>query len=251
MPEEIVQPEKVKVEKEFKRPDYLDPVDKKGYTKAERSGHAFGLSDRQTAYLHEYLVDFSPSRAGRALGLTKGKWQSWLKLPQFVEAIDAYLEKRRRENEDLVRKTLSELMAVMTSDIRDFVTWHANNKIHIIPSKFLKNSKAIKGIHKTKTGIRLVLHDKVRGIELMMQGLGMMKKAKDEKLMQPGEKDNALETSLLEALTRAHEERKVLPQITGGAMAPNLSEPDAGMTDGEDDKDEAEAEEGPSAGNTD
>lgn len=250
MPEEIIQPEKVKVEKEFKRPDYLDPVDKKGYTKAERSGHAFGLSDRQTAYLHEYLVDFSPSRAGRALGLTKGKWQSWLKLPQFVEAIDAYLEKRRRENEDLVRKTLSELMAVMTSDIRDFVTWHANNKIKIIPSKFLKNSKAIKGIHKTRTGIKLTLHDKVRGIELMMQGLGMMKKAKEEKIMQPGEKDESLETSLLEALTKAHEERKALPQMTGGSIEIPSRAQDPEETEAED-KDEAEAEEGPSAGDTD
>jgi len=201
--------------------DYRDPKDAEGMTKGERKEAAkrpWGLTDRQSSFLNEYLVDFNCNRAARLLGIPIETAKMWMKRTDINNAIDAQLEKRRKENEDLVRMTLEELKTVMCSDIRDFVKWNSRNVVLLVSSKDLKNSKAIKGIEKTKHGVRLTLHDKVRAIEHMMQGLGMMRKPKEELLPQPGDKGSELEMSLLEALTRAHEDRKALPATTGGTV---------------------------------
>lgn len=184
----------------------------KGYNIAENPCE---LTDRQLSFVIEYIVDFNAARSARVLNIDINTVKKWLREdPKVHNAISAYLEKRRAENEELVKKTLEELLAVMTSDIRDFVKWTGGNKISLLASKDLKNSKAIKGIEKTKTGVKLILHDKVKAIDLMMQGLGMMKRPIDPEKKTDRE-EGQLQESLFETLQRAHEERRILPQTQG------------------------------------
>jgi len=183
-----------------------------GYNIAD---NAFGLTDRKLSFVVEYIIDFNAARAARVLNIEINTVKKWMREdPNIHKAVSAYLEKRRLENEELVKKTLEELLSVMTSDIRDFVKWTDGNKINLLASKELKNSKAVKGIEKTKTGVKLILHDKVKAIDLMMQGLGMMKRPIDPDKKTDRE-DGQLQESLFEALHRAHEERRVLPQMKG------------------------------------
>ena len=180
----------------------------------------FKLSDSQMAFLGEYLVDFNARRAARVAGVNEHQAWNWVKESKaFQSAIDAYLEKRRRENEDLVRDTLVELKAVMCSDIREFVTFDTDT-VTLKRSEDLKCSKAIKSVKQTKDGVQITLHDKVRGIELMMTGLGMMKKPGSEASLEAPGSDAKDESGvdLLEALNRAHEERKALPGLVGGMV---------------------------------
>jgi hypothetical protein len=185
-----------------------------------RRENEFGIYDKQKQFLQEYLVDFNPRRACRITGTSYSTARKWMGMENFQKAIDAHLERRRQENEALVKTTLEELKSVMCSDIRDFVKWTKGNRITLTASKDLKSSKAIKGIEKTKAGVKLILHDKVEGIRLMMQGLGMVRRARSAIDVDPGEgnPEEGAGTSLLEALHRAHEERKALPLLTDGMI---------------------------------
>lgn len=189
---------------------------KKGFSR----DNPYGLSDRQMAFLNEYLVDFNAARASRLLGFDLHSCAEWVKYDKsFQKALDAYLEKIRRENIDLKLITLEELKAVMCSDIVDYATWE-NGVLMVKDSKSIKNTKAIKSIEQGKYGVKIVLHDKVRGIELMMTGLGMVKRpVEDKPIDPPAPEDEGKGVNLLEALNRAHAERKSLPGMSGGMIA--------------------------------
>lgn len=186
----------------------------------------FKINDKQMAFLNEYLVDYNVRRAARVLGMNERECWSWKESKNFQMTLDAYFEQLRRERKVLVDATLEELKTVMTSDIKDFVEW-GENGIKIKNSADIKNSKAIKSIKETQNGLQITLHDKVKGIELMMAGLGMLKRPSEDKPMDAEvPQDENAGGKLLEALEKAHAERRNAPKITDGLVRVEQSKED-------------------------
>ena len=177
------------------------------------------ISNHQQVFVDEYCVDFNAARAGRKLDVHYKTVKIWMNDINVQRYIDIVLEKRRLENEVLVKATLEELTGIMVSDIKDIVGW-SDGVLTLRNIEDIKNTKVIKSIENTRNGIKVTLHDKVRAIELMMQGLGMIRKAKaieDDDKKAPQDTESTAE-SLLAALTRANEERLSLPKLTGGLV---------------------------------
>lgn len=180
----------------------------------------YDLSDRQRLYLNEYLSCFSAQKAARKARVPYATARKWMGQPRMNHAIDIYLEKRRLENEDLVKRTLEQLQSVMCSDIREYAEWNGK-KVNLFDSKKLKDTKCIKVIEKTARGVRVVLHDKVEAIRLMMMGLGMIKNQHNKHETEEDKNEDIGNNgiTLIEALRLAHEQRRNMLKLTDGHIS--------------------------------
>lgn len=190
-----------------------------------------GLTDPQIVFINEYVVDQNMVRAAAMTNNHITTCARWLKQPNVQAAISSHFAVRRKANEALVKETLSQLLSVMKSDIRNVCDWenvetcdpesgeiYPQFKLKIKDLKDITDTRMIKSIEMTKNGPKIVMHDKTKAIELMMSGLGMLKKpeeAKETEIKLPSEGETS-KVSLLEALQKAHEERKRLPSVTNG-----------------------------------
>jgi len=178
------------------------------------------LTDVQRTFIREYLVNLSLTRTARMLNIPLNRVKQWVKQKQFQVALYSVVVRRHQETEELTEFTIENLKGLVKSDISNYIEWEnitdvvdgkevRRTYVRLVPLAELKkkgvDTRPIKYIKQTRYGIEIGLHDKPASVQLMMQGLGLLKKPM---LQQDPEIDEATEKGLLEALQEAQEKRQ-------------------------------------------
>lgn len=143
---------------------------------------ARGLTDKQKAFVAEYLVDLNATqaavRAGYSAKTAYSTGQENLKKPEIQDAIQqaqCHREKRTLVTQDRV---VAELAKIAFGDARDVMRWGPGGVV-LVPSDILTDDQAASVAEvsesTTKDGgsIKLKRHDKVKALELLGRHLGM------------------------------------------------------------------------------
>lgn len=208
---------------EIERPapeNNAEALDAKTIKHADALSENLDLSDVQRTFIREYLVNLSLTRTARMLNIPIERVKVWVKQKQFQVALYSVVVRRHQQTEELTEFTIDNLKGLVQSDISNFVEWEnvtvtvngvttTSTRISLVPLEELKkkgiDTRAIKFIKQTRFGTEIGLHDKPQAIQLMMQGLGLLKKPM---LQQDPEIDEVTEKGLLEALQEAQEKRQ-------------------------------------------
>lgn len=143
------------------------------------------ITDKQRAFVDEYLIDLNATRAYKTVYKSCKKDETarvnGSRLLTNANVM-AYLAQRQR---DLQRRTevtqdkvVQELAAIAFADIVDYVQVKDYNGlpiVEIVPTAEISADKraAIAGIKQGNNGIEIKLHDKVKTLELLGRHLGI------------------------------------------------------------------------------
>lgn len=152
---------------------------------------ADGLTDRQRAFIREYLVDLNAGaaaiRAGYASKTARDTGAKVLGHPVVAKAIKKAMDERAKRTEITADMVLRELAKVGFSDLRDVATW-TEDGVEFKPSADLdddaaKTIKSVKSKRRTTTDkegnisetveLEITREDKVAALEKIGRHLGM------------------------------------------------------------------------------
>ena len=155
------------------------------------------LTDKQRAFVAEYLVDLNGTQAAIRAGYserTANEQAARLLTNVSVAAAVAEAQAKRAERTELTQdRVLEELKRIAFGDLRDAVVWGPSG-IELVDSAALTDAQAaaISEIGETVTkeggSTRIKRHDKVKALELIMRHMGML----NDKLKLSGELDLAV-----------------------------------------------------------
>ncbi len=147
------------------------------------------LTDRQAAFVREYLVDMIATKAAIRAGYSpeSARTEGWRLLNNADVA--AVIDKTRRERGDRLDvradDVVKELSRIAFGDITKVVSWNDTTGLTYVPSEDLDNEttpsiaevsdKTTESKSGTKREQRVKLHDKTRALELLGKHLGMFK----------------------------------------------------------------------------
>ena len=136
------------------------------------------LTDKQTAFVREYLVDLNATQAAIRAGYSErtasrigpqllGK--NWVR-----EAIEKAQAKRARRVEITADRVVAELAKIAFSDPRDLMEWGPDGVV-LRPSAELSDDQAasVAEVAENNAGLRLKKHDKVKALELLGRHIGI------------------------------------------------------------------------------
>lgn len=136
------------------------------------------LTDKQTAFVREYLLDLNATQAAIRAGYSErtasrigpqllGK--TWVR-----EAIEKAQAKRARRVEITADRVVAELAKIAFSDPRDLMEWGPDGVV-LRPSVELSDDQAasVAEVAENNAGLRLKKHDKVKALELLGKHLGI------------------------------------------------------------------------------
>jgi phage terminase small subunit len=154
------------------------------------------LSDKQSAFVREYLVDLNATRAAIRAGYSeataKQQGSRLLTNADVQAAVQEALESRADRTGITQDRIVAELAAIAFADLTDFATW-SEDSVSLIESadldpdkvKALKEIVATTTTFETENGtsqtIRMNVkqHDKLKALELLGRHLGMFKRDVD------------------------------------------------------------------------
>ena len=155
------------------------------------------LTDKQRAFVAEYLVDLNATqaaiRAGYSAKTAGAIGDENLRKPAIAKAVELEQAKRAERTELTQGRVLEELKRIAFGDLRDAVVWGPSG-IELVDSAALTDAQAaaISEIGETVTkeggSTRIKRHDKVKALELIMRHMGML----NDKLKLSGELDLAV-----------------------------------------------------------
>ena len=163
------------------------------------------ITDKQRAFVDEYLIDLNATRAYKAVykSCKKDETARVNGSRLLTNAnVAAYLAQRQRDiqrrTEVTQDKVVQELAAIAFADIADYVQVKAYDDspiVEIIPTGEIPRDKraAIASIKQGNNGIEVKLHNKLDALDKLGRHLGMFKDKADE------EQDGQME-ALLEAV---------------------------------------------------
>lgn len=137
-----------------------------------------GLTIKNRRFIREYLVDFNGAEAARRAGYapTYAGIVAWQLLgrPAVKKQLLKVKNRLLEESEVSAKNVIKELARIAFSDVGDLVEWDTEN-ISLIPKELLaeQHRRCIKSIASTQKGTKIVLHDKVKAIEVLMKYLGI------------------------------------------------------------------------------
>ena len=140
------------------------------------------LTDKQKAFVAEYLVDLNATaaatRAGYAPKSARKVGSNLLTLPHVQAAIEEALTERRERVEVTQDQVVAELARIAFGNPRDVMGWGPGG-VDLRPSSELTPDQAAMVAEVSETtsqnggSLRLKVHDKVRALELLGKHLGM------------------------------------------------------------------------------
>lgn len=136
------------------------------------------LTDKQKAFVNEYLIDLNATQAAIRAGYSKknaDKIGSQLLGKSRVSAeINKAMAKREKRTEITQDRVLKELATIGFFQITDFMKVDKGQLVIKDTSDVdLENIPAISGIKATQFGLDVRFHDKVKALELIGEHLGM------------------------------------------------------------------------------
>jgi hypothetical protein len=189
--------------------NHPESLNEDSITDADVIAYDSALTPIQRTFIREYLVNLSLTKTARMLNIPTARVQEWVKLKHFQVSLYSVVVRRHQQTEELTEFTIDNLKGLISSDICDYVTWDAQGNLSVVPLEELRrkgiSTKTIKFIRQTRYGLEISLHDKVGAVQLMMQGLGLMKKPTRDR---DPELDEETEQGLLEALQEAQLRRQ-------------------------------------------
>lgn len=160
------------------------------------------ITDKQRAFVDEYLIDLNATRAYKAVykSCKKDETARVNGSRLLTNAnVAAYLSERQRELQQRTEitqdKVVRELAAIAFSDIADYVRVQDHgglSMVEITPTSEIPESKraAIASIKQGNNGIEVKLHNKLDALDKLGRHLGMFKDKADEE--QDGQLDKLL-----------------------------------------------------------
>lgn len=136
------------------------------------------LTDKQKAFVNEYLVDLNATQAAIRAGYSKNGANRQASLLLSNIDIQAELQKKMKAREKRTEITqdrvLKELATIGFFQITDFMKVDKGQLVIKDTSDVdLENIPAISGIKATQFGLDVRFHDKVKALELIGEHLGM------------------------------------------------------------------------------
>lgn len=136
------------------------------------------LTDKQTAFVREYLVDLNATQAAIRAGYSErtaySVGQRLLKNVEIQRAVAAAQAKRARRVEITADRVVAELAKIAFSDPRDLMEWGPDGVV-LRPSAELSDDQAasVAEVAENNAGLRLKKHDKVKALELLGRHIGI------------------------------------------------------------------------------
>ncbi len=142
-----------------------------------------GLTNKQKAFVREYLVDLNGTQAALRAGYKKESAPvvgcENLKKPNIQQAIQEEMSKREERTRVTQDKVVRELAKLAFSNMRSFVDW-GPDEVRLKDSEQISNDDAacVQEVSQTETNsgsktIKFKLHDKKAALELLGRHLGM------------------------------------------------------------------------------
>lgn len=160
------------------------------------------VTDKQRAFVDEYLIDLNATRAYKAVykSCKKDETARVNSSRLLTNAnVAAYLSERQRELQQRTEitqdKVVRELAAIAFADIADYVRVQDHgglSMVEITPTSEIPESKraAIASIKQGNNGIEVKLHNKLDALDKLGRHLGMFKDRQEE---QDGQMEALLE----------------------------------------------------------
>lgn len=150
------------------------------------------LTDKQAAFVREYLVDLNAAAAARRAGYSEKTARRMghenLTKPDIAAAIQAAMDERAQRTEITADRVLQELARIGFADIRDLFEWD-EERAAFIPSRDLTEDEAAaisevqsetttytetdKDYTETKIKLKLKTYDKLSALEKIGKHLGL------------------------------------------------------------------------------
>lgn len=136
------------------------------------------LTDKQKAFVNEYLIDLNSTQAAIRAGYSKKNadkiGSQLLGKTRVSEEIRKAMAKREKRTEITQDRVLKELAIIGFAKVTDYVSVQ-NGSVLIRNTDDIDEEKlsAIAGIKKNQFGIEVKFHDKVKSLELIGEHLGM------------------------------------------------------------------------------
>ncbi|WP_415993029.1 terminase small subunit [Desulfovibrio piger] len=136
------------------------------------------LTDKQAAFVREYLVDLNATQAAIRAGYSErtaySVGQRLLKNVEIQRAVAAAQAKRARRVEITADRVVAELAKIAFSDPRDLMEWGPDGVV-LRPSAELSDDQAasVAEVAENNAGLRLKKHDKVKALELLGRHIGI------------------------------------------------------------------------------
>jgi phage terminase small subunit len=151
------------------------------------------LTDFEDHFCLQYVIDFNGARAARDAGSTAERPDQaayeLLRRPEVRKRIEELITARRERLFLSQDRPVIEAALLAFSDLRDVASWDENG-VQLIPSHKLEPHlsrmiKSVKHVRKvgatTENTVEIVLHDKIKALELLGRHLGMFRDEDPEK----------------------------------------------------------------------
>lgn len=142
------------------------------------------LTDKQAAFVAEYLVDLNATQAAIRAGYSERTayriGAELLQKTSVAEAIAAAQAKRAQRVEITADRVVSELAKIAFADPRDLMEWGPDGvKLKASADLTEEQAASVAEVSETTTkdggSLRLKKHDKVKALELLGRHMGMFK----------------------------------------------------------------------------
>ena len=136
------------------------------------------LTDKQIAFVNEYLIDLNATEAARRAGYSAKNAHKigpeLLGKTRIAEAIKKALAQREKRTQITQDRVLEELAAISFVNASDFAEV-IGGKVFIKDTADIPKAKlpAISSIKQTQNGVEIKLYDKTKSLELIGKHLGM------------------------------------------------------------------------------
>ena len=149
------------------------------------------FTERQLAFIREYLVDLNATEAARRAGYSKNgacsSAQALLRNPRVVSAIEAGKARRAGKNRVTADRVMEELGRMAFANMRNYLDWGPDGATlkpaaALSPSERAAVSEIVAVTNATSTRVTVKLHSKLRALEDLAKHLGLFAKpARDAK----------------------------------------------------------------------
>lgn len=141
------------------------------------------LSEKQAAFVQEYLIDLNATQAAIRAGFSEKSAARYavelLNKTHVAEAIRLAMQERNQRVEISQDRILEELACIAFGDLRDIVTWSESgvklkSSAELTPEQAAAIAEVAETVTKEGGSKRIKRHDKVKALELLMRHKGML-----------------------------------------------------------------------------
>lgn len=144
-----------------------------------------GLTDKQAAFVREYLVDLNATQAARRAGYSSANadkiGSELLGKTRVAEAIQGAQARRAERTEITADRVIEEIAAIAFAHMGQYATW-GDDRVSLRDSAEV-DARAVSEVKQTVSqfgsSVAIKLHDKLSALEKLGKHLGMWKKDPD------------------------------------------------------------------------